>query len=92
MTDTGAEPRVLTFDRFAERTIDLLEIEIETDVAVTPYTGLFDELALDSFQAFQLILIVESLAEIDVPPAELPVMLTLEDAYGYYCGLRSGGL
>jgi hypothetical protein len=62
MTDTGARPRVLTFDRFAARTLDQLDLERDPGVPLTPYTGLFDELALDSFQAFQLILVIETLA------------------------------
>jgi acyl carrier protein len=70
---------------FVSHVIDLLEIE-RPDV-VTPNMGLFDDLGLDSLQAFQLLVVIESLAGVDVPPPELPAMYTMQDAYDYYRSL-----
>lgn len=51
--------------------------------------GLFDDWGLDSLEAFQLLITVEAMAGLEVPPAELPSMLTVGDAYRYYCAIRS---
>jgi acyl carrier protein len=40
-------------------------------VEIRTHTGLFDDLALDSPQAFQLLVIVESLAGAEVPTPTL---------------------
>lgn len=73
-------------DEFCDRVLTLLEMHEAG--AVNPDDSLYETIGLDSFQAFQLIIIVESLAGIDVPPIELPAMYTLRDAYGYYVMLR----
>jgi acyl carrier protein len=71
---------------FCERVLALLEL---TEAGpFSPEDNLYDAVGLDSFQAFQLIINVESLAGADVPPVELPAMYTLRDAYGYYLVLR----
>ena len=56
--------------------------------SIEPSTGLFDELGLDSFDAFRMILFLEELAAIDVPPDDIPPIFTVSDAYGYYAQLR----
>jgi acyl carrier protein len=50
--------------------------------------GLFDDWGLDSLQAFEMIVVIESMAGCVVPPAELPELLTVGDAYTYYLGLQ----
>lgn len=50
-------------------------------------TGLFDDLGLDSMQAFQLLVVVEAMAGADLPPEELPPLFTVGDAYRYYRSL-----
>lgn len=47
-------------------------------------TTLFDELALDSMQAFELILVTEEIADLLLPPVQMPSMYTLGDVYRYY--------
>jgi acyl carrier protein len=47
-------------------------------------TSLFDELGLDSMNAFELIIITEQLAGLSVPLPDLPPIFTLGDAYAYY--------
>lgn len=41
-------------------------------------------IGLDSLQAFQLIIFIEALANVDVPPLDLPDIYTVQDAYDYY--------
>jgi len=77
----------LTFEQFAERVA--AQFSLQADAGILAWdTGLFDELGLDSLQAFMLILLVESLAEVEVPPVEIPPMFVLGDAFTYYEDLR----
>ena len=76
------------FERFVERLRELLRAELPQ--SVTRYDGLYDELGFDSFQAFELLIVVESLAGTVMPPPELPEIYTLGDAYTYYQQLRAG--
>lgn len=73
---------MLAFDAFAERVTGLLEIDLGRPL--NPYDGLYDELALDSFQTLQLIVIIESLADVLVPPLDIPELYTVQDAHSYY--------
>jgi len=55
-------------------------------------SGLYDDWGIDSLQAFELIILTEQLAGIHIPPADIPLMFTVNDAYAYYVlchGLRS---
>jgi acyl carrier protein len=70
------------FDTFATRIIDRLHLDY--DDPVSPDDGLFTELALDSFQSLELMVIIEAMADVEVPPAVLPEMYTMGDAYRYY--------
>jgi acyl carrier protein len=74
---------VLSLDEYCRRIFGILELPAPEPV--DPTAGLFDELALDSLQAFELIVVTEQLAGRDVPPPELPTIWTLGDAYRYYC-------
>lgn len=69
------------------RVAELLELEV--DGPISPYDGLYTELALDSFQALQLIVIIETLADSPVPPLDLPELFTMQDAFDYYVSLAS---
>jgi len=55
---------------------------------IGPQSGLYTDLAMDSLQAFELIILVEGLAGVDVPSIALPELYTVEDAYNYYLELR----
>src|SRR6478735_7763981 len=81
---------LLSYDDFTCRLLDLLALEVEGPV--NPYDGLYTELALDSFQALQLIVIIESLADAQVPPLDLPDLFTVQDAYDYYVSLREAAV
>jgi acyl carrier protein len=72
----------LDFTTFVTRLRSVLDAEIPE--SVTPYDSLYEELGFDSFQAFELLIVVESLAESLVPPAEVPELYTLGDAHAYY--------
>lgn len=74
-----------TIDEFSRVVARLLEIEIVGEIS--PSDSLFDEWALDSLQAFQLIIVIEAIAGVDVPPPALPEIFTVGDAYGYYRSL-----
>ncbi|MHB1776636.1 MAG: acyl carrier protein [Acidimicrobiales bacterium] len=74
---------MLSLDEYCRRIFALLDAAAPEPV--DPAAGLFDELALDSLQAFELIVVTEQLAGRDVPPPALPAIWTLGDAYGYYC-------
>ncbi len=76
---------MLSFNDFFQRVLALLELEF--DGTVNPYDGLYSELALDSFQALQLIIITESLADVALPPVDLPELYTAQDSYDYYVSL-----
>jgi acyl carrier protein len=51
---------------------------------INRYAGLYDDVGLDSLQAFELLIIIESLAGLDTPPAEIPAIFTMDDAFRYY--------
>ncbi|MGH9212991.1 MAG: acyl carrier protein [Acidimicrobiales bacterium] len=80
----------MNFEEFVTRVGVLLRIEIPQPV--NPYDSLYDDLGLDSFQAFELMIIVEALAESMVPPFDMPELYTLADAFDYYEQLRAAEL
>lgn len=76
-----------TIDAFAQRLAALLEVELEG--APGPYDDLFADWGLDSLQAYQMVVTIEAMADVVVPPAEIPEMFTVSDAYGYYRSLQA---
>ena len=76
----------MNFDQFVERLQALLRVTFPDPVDRSD--GLYDDLGLDSFQAFELLIIIEGLAGSMVPPVEIPELYTLADAYAYYEQLR----
>lgn len=76
---------MLTIEQFIGR----LESDFGRDTLkdVRPDDGLYDDLGLDSFDAFRLILFVEALASADFPPDVVPPMYRVADAYDYYRAL-----
>lgn len=79
----------MDFEQYAHRILELVGA-VATDGPLTPERELYDDIGLDSFQAFQLIIATESLANVDMPPIDIPQMFTLGDAYAYYAKLRAG--
>jgi acyl carrier protein len=77
----------MTFDAFAAMLVDRLAIE--DPGPLQPFTGMFDDLGIDSFQAFEILIIIETAAGLDVPPPELPELFTLGDAFAYYQSARN---
>lgn len=70
------------------RFLEILSREFSlAGITLTPTTGLYDELGLDSFDAFRLLLLIEELADSLIPPAVVPELYSVGDAYGYYCAL-----
>jgi len=68
----------------AYRDLVLEELDLEVPEGVGPEATLDDDLGMDSFNVFELIVLTEQLAELDVPPAELPPLVSLGDAHAYY--------
>lgn len=82
---TGGEGLSTTIDAFGARVAELLAIDLAGDISLED--SLYDDWGLDSLQAFQLIIIIEGMADVLVPPEETPVLFTVQDAYQYYCVL-----
>jgi acyl carrier protein len=76
----------LSFDQFIQRLRALWRVNIPD--SVNPHLSLYDDLAVDSFQAFELLIIIEGIAEIMMPPPEIPELFTLADTFEYYQTLR----
>ncbi len=81
-------PAKFTFDDFARAVLKAIGVDWTGDVA--PSLSLYEELALDSLQAFHLLVVVEELAEVLYPPEVIPELFTLGQAYNYYRDLSSG--
>jgi acyl carrier protein len=76
---------MLTFDEFYHRV--LIELEIDAPEFPSPDSDLYNEMGVDSLQAFELIILTEGLANCLVPPAHLPEIYTMGDAFRYYLSL-----
>lgn len=61
----------------------------DPSATVTADYGLFDELGFDSFELLNVIVVAEELADVLVPPADIPDMLTAGSLYAYYQQLLS---
>jgi len=78
----------LSYERFSSEVA--VQLELDCDMPIKPSDGLFTDLALDSLQAFELIVVIEQLAGLgspaggEVPSNVLPIMLTMQDAFVYY--------
>jgi acyl carrier protein len=66
-------------------------LRLEREDRFSHEVGLFDDWGLDSLQAFEMVIIVESMAGCLVPPAVIPELLTVGDAYDYYRALVDRG-
>lgn len=77
----------MTFPAFVGKLLGLLHVELERPP--NPYDDLYSDLALDSLQAFELTIIVESLADCMLLPELPPELFTLGDAYAYFLELKS---
>ena len=71
---------------FAVRLAAMLALE---DVPTHSNATLFEEWSLDSLQAFQLIVAIEAMADVDVPPPYVPPIFTVRDAFDYFLHLRA---
>lgn len=72
----------MTFAEFLQTLLD--HLGLDAPASVDGSIGLYDDLGIDSFQAFEVIVVAELAAGLDVPPPELPILYTVEDAYSYY--------
>jgi acyl carrier protein len=75
----------LQMEDFVRRVERLMNRELGPDRApIDPSASLYDDLGLDSIEALQLLIAIESIAGIDVPPLEVPALYTVQDAFEYY--------
>jgi len=72
---------MLTFEEYAQRLATAFGLAV---VSPPSDAGLYDDLGLDSLQAFQLMLFTEGLAGASFPPDFPPPLFTVADAYSYY--------
>lgn len=70
----------LTFEGFCDALGDRMELTLPSDLG----RSLTDDLEIDSLRLFEMIVVVEGIAYLEVPPEDLPELLTLGDAYTYY--------
>ena len=73
----------LDFDDFVRSLLPRIRIPTPVE-RPTRATSLFETLALDSLQGFEVVLLAEEFAEVLIPPATVPPMFTLGDVYEYY--------
>jgi acyl carrier protein len=73
---------MLSFDEFT--TTILNEIRPENSDPLLPHTRLVEDLEFDSFDLLRAAILIEALANLDVPPEEPPIILTLSSAYEVY--------
>ena len=74
---------LLQFDSFAAALLKLLDIDFPI-AELKPTITIFNDLALDSFQAFTMLVGIEALADLLVPLDAIPEIYSLGDAYDYY--------
>lgn len=80
---------VLSYDAFIEGLA--VSLGVEPSSPRDQYATVFDDWALDSLQAFQMIVTIEVMADSLMPPAELPEIFTCGDAFAYYLDLVDSG-
>lgn len=85
-TPSGADG-VVTFEEFC-RAVSR-EVQLPTIVDMDPSMRLFDDIGMDSFGSFELVLATEELAGLSAPPSQVPEIHTLGDAYAYFLKCRA---
>jgi len=73
----------MTFDAYVAGLFESLDIDWWDNRQ--PSDELYSEIGLDSMQAFEVVLYSEEMAGLRFPPAEIPMIFTLGEAYSYYC-------
>src|SRR4051812_49611097 len=81
----SAAPGPQGFGAFARALVDQLDLGgADLPPELGPDTGLYTDLALDSFQAFRMLIVIEAMAGLDVPPPHPPLIVTPGEAVAYY--------
>jgi acyl carrier protein len=81
---------MLSSESFVTRLASILNVDLGP-IGMSLDVSLYEDWALDSLQAFQMIVAIESLADAIVPPVEIPELFTPLDAFEYYMSLVQGG-
>ena len=76
---------VPSLDEFAALLRHRLSFSIEENI--TPY-DLLAEAGIDSLRVLEMVLCVESLAGVMIPPAEPPLIGRIVDAYDYFLACK----
>ena len=78
---------MLSLNDFLDRIIDM--IQVDPDDHHDAGASLYADWAIDSLQAYQLVIAIEALADVDVPPDFVPELFTPADLYDYYQSLMT---
>ena len=73
---------MVKYDAYISLMAELLKVPLHSQLNVE--SSLYEDWGIDSLQTFELIIITEQFAGLAVPPAEIPAMFSLGDAYAYY--------
>ena len=71
-----------TVEEFGTHLAQMMQLDLHR--APDPGDNLYDDWGLDSLQAFQMVIITETMANCSVPPPEIPEIYSLQDAFTYY--------
>ena len=71
--------RAARMDELAEIAVEVLEIE---DDEITPTSMFIEDHDADSLRAIEILARIEKKYKIDIPQAELPNMVNLQEVYG----------
>lgn len=78
----------LSLEQFLDQLIAALNIDVDPIHRHAAGASIYDDWAIDSLQAFQVIIVTEAMAGALVPPPELPELYTPADVYAYYLSMR----
>ena len=77
----------LEFEEYVARVTEFLDVPAPT--TLDRDSGLYEDLGIDSLQAFELLIITEQLAGLSALPPSIPAIYTLGDAYDYYVASKA---
>ena len=73
---------VLTFEEFTRHLREQLLEEYPGELR--PDTNLFDDIGLDSFDMFHVVMLIEDITGFEVSVDEPPAMTTIKDTFDFY--------
>lgn len=72
---------MLIFESYTSQLLAALDIHWEDEA----HAGtLLEDVGMDSMDLFELVVFTERIAGLEIPPDQIPDLMTLGDAYNYY--------